>query len=161
MKVLPTYALILIAHTSQVMAEDLTFGIGSANIGNSAPGSPTFQIEYHSDPIWEFERVRVSAAVALQAEGNSTFYVGGGLSTIWNFAESWFVEGSLLAGYYDEGRDGVDLGSDLQFRSLVGIGYHLPNKSSVSFALDHLSNAGFDRINPGRESVTIRYSIPF
>lgn len=161
MKKILTSALFLTTQTVQVFAADLIVGVGSANVGEATPSSTAFQIEYHSDPIWEFQRSSISAAAALQVEGNSTHYVGLGLSTIWHISDKWFLQGSFLAGHYDTGDDGVDLGGNVQFRSLVGLGYKLSNKASISIAIDHLSNAGLERSNPGRESVTVRYRMSF
>ncbi len=161
MKAILASTFFLIAQTSQVFAADLTFGLGSANIGESSSRSTAFQIEYHSDPIWEFQRGSISAAAALQVEGNSTHYAGVGLSTRWSISEKWFVEGSLLAGHYDTGSNGVDLGGNFQFRTLAGLGYKLRNKTYISIAVDHLSNAGLERSNPGRESISIRYGFSF
>lgn len=78
-----------------------------------------------------------------------------------NISEKWFVEGSLAAGYYDAGSRGMDLGGNVQFRTLAGIGYRVSYRSRISISIDHLSNAGIEDSNPGREAVTVRYGMSF
>ncbi len=99
--------------------------------------------------------------VAAQANDDGDTYVGIGLSALWNTSENWFIEGSLATGYYGEGSDGTDLGGELQFRTLIGFGYMLSDRASLSLAIDHLSNAGIEDENPGREAVWIRYRRSF
>lgn len=71
-----------------------------------------------------------------------------------------FAEAALLPGlYYDD--DEVDIGGALQFRSSLGIGYEFDNGSTVLISYDHRSNADTKPLNPGLETIAIRYAFTF
>ena len=72
----------------------------------------------------------------------------------------WFAEGSVMPGFYDAG-DGPDLGSNLQFRSALGLGYEFAGGSTLSVHYDHRSNADIESLNPGLETIAIRYAVTF
>lgn len=71
-----------------------------------------------------------------------------------------FVEASLMPGYYGRG-DGPDIGGSLQFRSALGVGYGFDNGMTVLAAYDHRSNADTQELNPGLETISLRFAIPF
>jgi hypothetical protein len=72
----------------------------------------------------------------------------------------FFVEASLMPGIYTHG-DGPDIGGSIQFRSAVGVGYEFDNGSTVTMSYDHRSNADTQTLNPGLETIAIRYAITF
>jgi len=55
--------------------------------------------------------------------------------------------------------DGPDLGGHLQFRSAFGVGYEFDNGSTLTVSYDHRSNADTQPINPGLETLSIRYAV--
>lgn len=69
-----------------------------------------------------------------------------------------FVEASLMPGY-DSGGDGPDIGGRIQFRSAVGIGFRFDNGASLTASYDHRSNSELQDLNPGLETISIRYGI--
>ena len=71
-----------------------------------------------------------------------------------------FVEASLMPSYFKLG-DGPDIGGSIQFRSALGVGYEFANGATLLAAYDHRSNADTQELNPGLETVSIRYAIPF
>lgn len=70
----------------------------------------------------------------------------------------FFIETSLMPGLYAKG-DGPDLGGALQFRSAFGAGYEFDNGGTVTVLYDHRSNADTQNLNPGLETLGIRYAI--
>ena len=56
------------------------------------------------------------------------------------FGGPFFIDASLMPGFYDQG-DGPDIGGALQFRSLLGAGYEFANGVTVLASYDHRSNA--------------------
>ncbi|MGA9410651.1 MAG: hypothetical protein WBV78_09405, partial [Roseobacter sp.] len=47
-------------------------------------------------------------------DGDGDVFVGAGLAAIWSPGGGpWYVEGSLMPGYYDKGSNGFDLGGDV------------------------------------------------
>jgi len=72
----------------------------------------------------------------------------------------FFFEATFLPGYYQFG-DGPDLGGVLHYRASVGVGYEFDNGASLLVAYDHRSNGNIIFPNPGLETLSIRYAIPF
>lgn len=143
-------------------AGDLVLGAGVDNIDTDlGSNAATFQIEYHSDPLVSLLNADLAAFGVFETDDDEDVYLGAGVSAIWALRQDWFVEASLAAGYYDSADDGVDLGGNLQFRSLFGLGYRFNARDSISLAIDHLSNAGLEDTNPGRNAVLIRYRRSF
>lgn len=75
------------------------------------------------------------------------------------FGTGLFAETSLMPGLHFQG-DGPDLGGNLHFRSALGIGYEFDNGATLTASYDHRSNADTLPLNPGLETVSIRYAIP-
>lgn len=151
----------LFISATPVFAADVVLGIGYGEASSTASDTAAFQVELHSDPFREFRWGSVSTAVIAQANNDGDVFVGVGLSTLTNSTKDWFIEGSFAAGYYDAGSSGTDLGGNLQFRSLIGVGYRVSDSASVSLAVDHISNGGIEDLNPGRNSISLRYRMSF
>lgn len=71
-----------------------------------------------------------------------------------------FVEASLMPGYFTAD-EGPDIGGNLQFRSALGVGFAFDDGSTVTVLYDHRSNADTQTLNPGLETLAIRYAIQF
>lgn len=72
----------------------------------------------------------------------------------------FFIEASLMPGYYTQG-DGPDIGGSLQFRSSLGAGVAFGNGMTLLASYDHRSNADTQDINPGLETIAFRVAFPF
>lgn len=143
-------------------AGDFVLGLGQSNFDDSDESQPfAVQLEYHTDPFLEYRWGDVSGIGVLEVDDDSNTYVGAGVAAMWNTGEKWFIEASLAAGYYGPGSDGQDLGGNWHFRSLLGFGYRLSDTRRVSLAIDHLSNAGIEDSNPGRNAIFLRYGVSF
>lgn len=68
-----------------------------------------------------------------------------------------YIELSLMPGIYYQG-GGPDIGFPMQFRGSLGAGYEFDNGSSISVVFDHRSNANTSVLNPGVETLGIRFS---
>jgi len=97
--------------------------------------------------------------VGLSVTDAGAVWVGAGAKVRWELGPDVFVEGSIMPGYYEAG-DGPDLGGSLQFRSALGVGYEFAGGATVTVLYDHRSNAGIEDLNPGLETLSIRYAIP-
>ncbi|KPP91098.1 MAG: Lipid A 3-O-deacylase (PagL) [Rhodobacteraceae bacterium HLUCCA08] len=88
-------------------------------------------------------------------------WIGLGVKTRFEIGhEGWFAEGSVMPGYHDAGT-GPDLGGSFQIRSSLGLGYEFDNGGALSLLFDHRSNADTQSLNPGMETISIRYSMAF
>ena len=48
----------------------------------------------------------------------------------------------------------------MEFRSTIELGYRFDDRSRLSLAFGHLSNAGIGDSNPGTEVLTLYYHLP-
>jgi hypothetical protein len=65
-----------------------------------------------------------------------------------------------MAGGYAYG-DGEDLGSDLEFRTRIGVSRALRPPWRVGLVIEHKSNGGIGEINPGVETIFVVLSRHF
>ena len=156
-KLLKTTAISLLM-SSNAYAGDLIIGVGASDIlDDGSAESATVIVEYHADPFFERGRLSTGLGVAGQVDDDGDVFLGFGLATIIDLSKGLFIETSLMPGYYGPSSDGTDLGGNLQFRTVLGIGYKFNADSSISLAVDHKSNASIEDTNPGNETIMIRY----
>ncbi len=153
-------ALLLAAPAAQ--AQSLVFGAGFSDFSDSqSDDEAVISLEYQHRPFHEATRFSAMWGGAVTVDTASDIHVGIGLIGIYGFANRWFVEGSVMPGYFSEGEGRNDLGGDFQIRSLLGVGYTLNSGNKVSVAITHKSNASTNGDNPGVNSVMARYHYAF
>ena len=140
--------------TRAASAGDFVLGIGPTDFDDS--NVSIVELEYHTDPILRFGGADISVAGTLIGHDNGDFFVGFGVSALRSLSNNWFLEASFMPGFFESSEIATDLGSELQFRSLIGIGRTLPNGTRVSLGLSHKSNAGLGSINPGVNALSLR-----
>lgn len=67
---------------------------------------------------------------------------------------------SFAPGYYNKGK-GKDLGSALEFKSEIKLGFDILKNLQVDYSYSHISNNDWGRINPGVNNETISFSKTF
>ena len=67
---------------------------------------------------------------------------------------------SFTPGYYEKG-DGKDLGSILEFKSEIKVGFDLFENSKLSYSYSHISNNDWGDTNPGTDNQQITFSKNF
>ena len=114
-----------------------------------------FRIEWRSQKMfWVFKPF-----VGAMATSDAAIYGYGGFLTDFYFGRRIVVSPSLAVGLYEDG-DGKDLGSVIEFRSGLEVGWRFDDRSRLSAMIYHISNAGIDDNNPGTEVFSIGYSFP-
>ena len=114
-----------------------------------------FRVEWRSDKsFWIFKPF-----AGAMATSDAAIYGYGGFLTDFYFGRRIVVTPSIAAGLYEDG-DGKDLGSVLEFRSGLEIGWRFDNRSRLSAMIYHISNASIGDTNPGTEVFSIGYSFP-
>ena len=76
-----------------------------------------------------------------------------------NFGPSWVLTPNAAAGVFERG-SGTILGSWWEFRTGAELAYRFPNQARLGVAVNHTSNAGLTKRNPGEQSVLLMYSYP-
>lgn len=83
----------------------------------------------------------------------------GGVVADWVINDHWVVSPSFAAGLWANG-DGKDMGSAIEFRSQMELGYRFDNDWRITGAFSHMSNADIGDKNPGVEQVTLYLHMP-
>lgn len=153
----------LAVSTQAALAGDMIIGIGQDDVlDQTDTEAAALVIEYHADPFWTGEKASYGLAIAGQVDGDGDVFLGVGVAALWELGSGpWFVEASFMPGYYAKGSGGSPLGGNLQFRTLLGLGYQLSQSRSISISIDHKSNADIENQNPGGETLAIRYKVGF
>ncbi|QOL81664.1 acyloxyacyl hydrolase [Pseudooceanicola spongiae] len=97
-------------------------------------------------------------AFGASLSGDGTAWIGGGATWTTNFDRA-YMQLHLMPGVYARG-DGPDLGSTVEFRSGVEIGFEARNGIRYGLSYDHRSNADLSSVNPGLETIQLRVSFP-
>lgn len=137
--------------STSVSSQTLVYGL----VGDIQRGGFGGVLEYHwTDWIHSSPNFVLGWVGALQNDADGDGWLGFGVSGEYFLNDNAFFEGSIIPGYYNQGPN--DLGGVLHFRTTVGIGYKLSKTVSFSFAISHLSNAGFGDWNPGTDMMMLR-----
>lgn len=130
-------------------------GVGWYDFNLQDDQAVDFRLEYrHGD---DFLFLKPWGGVEVTSDGS----VWGGIGVLLDitFFDSVVLTGSFAPGLWAEG-DGKDLGHVVEFRSQVELGYQFDNKSRLSVAFSHISNADLDDTNPGTEVLNLYYHLP-
>ena len=92
------------------------------------------------------------------AEGGASF-VYGDLRKDWWLGPNWFVSAFFGMGLFHDG-GGLHLGSEVEFRSGLGVTRVIGNRLRIGFAGYHLSNGGLSDHNPGTEVGVLLFTFP-
>ena len=67
---------------------------------------------------------------------------------------------SFTPGYYDKG-NGIVLGSALEFKSEIKVGFDVLKDSKLGYSYSHISNNDWGSTNPGTDNQQIIFSSKF
>ena len=87
-------------------------------------------------------------------------YGYGGLRLDLYLGHRWVVTPNGAVGGYYRG-NGINLGATIEFKTGLEIDYRFDDHSRLGIAVDHISNAGIGKPNPGSNSALLYYSWPF
>jgi hypothetical protein len=133
----------------------LSAGVGWYDFNLQDDEAVDFRLEYrHGD---DFLWLKPWGGLEVTSDGS----VWGGIGVLVDitFFDSVVLTGSFAPGLWSEG-GGKDLGHVVEFRSQVELGYQFENKSRLSLAFSHISNADIDSTNPGTEVLNLYYHLP-
>jgi hypothetical protein len=114
-----------------------------------------FRLEYRhgEDFLW------LKPWGGLEVTSDGSVWGGIGVLVDITFFDSVVLTGSVAPGLWSRG-SGKDLGHVVEFRSQVELGYQFENRSRLSVAFSHISNAELDSTNPGTEVLNLYYHLP-
>jgi len=150
------------AIATTLQAQSIILGAGYADFSNSqSEDQALIALEYQHRPFHEATRFSAGWGAALSVDEEGDTHIGVGLVGVYKISERWFVEGSVMPGYFSEADELNDLGGSFQIRSLIGLGYNLNNGHGISAAITHKSNASTQDDNPGVNAALLRYHFRF
>lgn len=150
-------SLSILAGSSYVQAQTLILGAGYADFSDSqSQDQGLISLEYHHRPLYQAERFSAGLGAALSVHDNGDIHAGAGVYGVYAFNHHWFVEGSVMPGYFSEADPINDLGGSFQIRSLLAVGYAFNNGNKLSLAITHKSNASTNDVNPGVNTALLR-----
>jgi len=135
----------------------LTFQVGATEFQDDFTGS---EVMLGYDLPRTYGPFQPTFGLSMTDKGDWWIGVGGKWTVDDAATGPFFFEATFLPGYYQFG-DGPDLGGVLHYRASVGVGYEFDNGASLLVAYDHRSNGNIIFPNPGLETLSIRYAIPF
>ena len=91
--------------------------------------------------------------------GNSSVYLYTGIEGQYGIGPLKILP-SFTPGYYEKG-DGKDLGSALEFKSEIKVGFDIFENSKLSYSYSHISNNDWGDTNPGTDNQHITFSKNF
>lgn len=138
----------------------LALGAGAFDItpgGQRDAGTQgVFRGEYHFGDVL-IPLFSPFVGVDVTTKGGS--YVYGGFGFDINFGPNWVLTPNGALGFFQHG-DGTRLGSWMEFRSGAELDYKFADQSRLGVSVQHMSNAGLTKYNPGEQEVLLVYQMP-
>ena len=155
----------LLLSTSAVAEQgdiDISFYAGTFDVIDKEGDDQTtlFGIEHKNPDLYrdtflgKFKRV-TGAFIT----GNSSLYLYTGVEGQYGIGPLKILP-SFTPGYYEKG-DGKDLGSVLEFKSEIKVGFDFFENSKLSYSYSHISNNDWGDTNPGTDNQQITFSKNF
>ena len=152
----------LCATATLAPAQELVFGAGVTEFKQvGTTNDAYFAVEYHATPFYENGSFALGLGGVASVQAGGDVFLGGGLVSTFAFSPEWSLEASIMPGAYFENSALTDLGDTLEFRSLIGLAYQMKSGDKISLALAHKSNAGLGTINPGSNTLMLRWHKSF
>lgn len=113
------------------------------------------RLEYRQNNDWWFKPL---AGVTATTDANVFMSIG--LYSELFLTDEFYLSPSFSPGVFLRGQ-GKNLGHPIEFRSQIELGWRFHTGLRASLSINHISNAGSGRRNPGSESVVFSLLIPF
>ena len=136
----------------------IVFGVGQVNLFNSEFDDTLYNLELTS--LKPITPLKLLSSYGFMWSHNGFKYLFTDLKYEYRIKDQWIIGVRSGIGLYDNSGD-IDLGHVIEFRSGAEVTYEFRNKSRVGLSAYHYSNSRLSSRNPGTESLTISYQIPF
>jgi len=136
-------------------AGSFLFGVSYFNAFRENNNAVEVRIEYRSSI--NFFGIKPFTGITFNSDGG--FYTMGGIYTDIILGKDFCLTLGFAAGYYNRGM-GIDLASNLEFRTQLELSYLFSNNYKIGISFYHISNGNLGKSNPGAESVSFIFSIP-
>jgi lipid A 3-O-deacylase len=111
--------------------------------------------EYRFGDVWWI----LSPFLGVLGTGQGAFYGYFGFGADINLPYRLVLTPTAAAGYFLKGQ-GLDLGSQWEFRTGAELDYRFADQRRIGVGFYHMSNASIGKENPGQEMVTFVLTVP-
>lgn len=120
------------------------------------PSATEGQLRYMAEPLfWNLQPV-----LGVSMASNGAAWIGAGSAYTWRPNQDGpFVRFTSMIGVHKRG-NGPNLGGPVQFRNALDLGIAATNGMEYGVGVDHRSNAGLYRPNPGMNTAYLFASFP-
>ena len=159
-------SLVLLLFASQAYTEernlDLSFYTGTFDVIDKECDDQTslFGVEHKNPDLFRDTFLgKFKPISGAFITGNSSVYFYTGVEGQYGVGPLKILP-SFSPGYYEKG-DGKDLGSVLEFKSEIKVGFDIFENSKLSYSYSHISNNDWGDSNPGTDNQQITFSKNF
>tara|TARA_B100001564_G_C20615883_1_gene659876 strand:+ start:551 stop:1054 length:504 start_codon:yes stop_codon:yes gene_type:complete len=157
---------LIVSLTSLAYAEeantDITFYTGTFDVIDKEGDdqSNLFGIEHKNPELFRNTFLgKFSPVTGGFVTGDSSIYLYTGIEGQYGIGPLKILP-SFTPGFYQKG-DGNDLGSVLEFKSEIKIGFDIFENSKIGYSYSHISNNDWGETNPGTDNQQISFSKNF
>ena len=148
--------------TAEETNSDLTFYTGTFDVIDKEGDdqSNLFGIEHKNPELFRNTFLgKFSPVTGGFVTGDSSVYLYTGIEGQYGIGPIKILP-SFTPGFYQKG-DGKDLGSVLEFKSEIKIGFDIFENSKIGYSYSHISNNDWGDTNPGTDNQQISFSKNF
>ncbi len=157
----------LLVFSKQLLAEstnknDISFYTGTFDIIDEEGDDQTtlFGIEHKNPNLFRNTFLgKISPVSGGFMTGDNSIYLYTGIEGQYNIGPLKILP-SFTPGYYEKG-NGKDLGSVLEFKSEIKLGFNIFENSKIGYSYSHISNNDWGNSNPGTDNQQISFSKKF
>jgi lipid A 3-O-deacylase len=134
----------------------LSLSVGAYDSFGGDNAATDFRIEYRPGEsiVWQLK-----PWIGGEVTSDGGVYGAGGFLYDYSLGNNWLLTPALGLGLYGDG-NGKDLGSAIEFKEQIEIGYQFQNASRLTGSVSHLSNWGIGDRNPGTDVFGVYYHVP-
>ncbi len=141
-------------HTS---ARSLFFHGGLMNAFNGSIREGMYGLEYRHR---KFSQWGLVPAIGYIKSNAGAEYLYGDMKYTFALNEHWGILVSTGMGFFKDSKL-LDLGHTIEFKSGIELFYQFNNRHRLGLSFNHYSNSRLSKRNPGTESLTFGYTVPF
>ena len=158
---LSTFIIFVHAHAEQGDA-DISFYTGTFDVIDKEGDDQTtlFGIEHKNPNLFRNTFLgKFSPVSGGFMTGNNSIYLYTGVEAQYGVGPLKILP-SFTPGYYEKG-NGKDLGSALEFKSEIKLGFDIFENSKIGYSYSHISNNDWGATNPGSNNQSLAFSTKF
>ncbi|MBX7198008.1 MAG: acyloxyacyl hydrolase [Rhodospirillaceae bacterium] len=136
----------LVGHRTQYVEGRIEYRFGHGLFDNAGEGG--------------FRGLKPLVGFMVNSKGATYAYAGLAAPIQFGAANAWEFTPAAGMGVYSKAK-GLDPGQPFEFHLALGLSYRVLPNARLGVAIDHISNAGTGRVNPGINSALVTWAFAF